>query len=258
MTLCTSYCNRPRQWSNTLDSLLFWYGQESTNWLRLSIQDDSSDDPKVCRDITARYPWKHTIEYVDRTDRQIRNPGILFNRAVELAEDGLICLTNPECLHMGDVLAVGRREVQAGSYTIFGCRPGRQIAVTFPAYLEQPLAFVDGLVFGGWYQHSSHRNCLLHFCSMLWKADYQKLGGFDPVYDDGSGYEDNDFAEKVLASGMKMVCCDRPYVLHQWHARPERTEALVAAEKVNADIFKAKWGFEPRRFVKARKEPVSA
>lgn len=249
MTLCTSYFNRPRQWQTTLESLKFWYGDAP--WLRISVQDDSSSD-RLCKGILEHYPWPYKYEYVDRTDKKFRNPSVLFNRAVELADDGLICLTNPENLHMGAILGEAR-SFEPGTYTVYGCRPSRQVAAGFGSYIEQPIALIDTLIYGGWYQHTINRNCLLHFCSVLWKQDYVKLGGFDPAYDDGAAFDDNDFAEKVLASDLKVTVKDRPYVIHQWHERPTPSPELTEAEQVNGKLFLKKWGYEPRRFVKVKK-----
>lgn len=254
MTVCAAHYNRSRQLSNTLKSYLHWYGKDSADWLRLVILDDSSDDPDELRRLLGSFPWPFQTHYVDRRNRKIRNPGIIYNNAVALAEDGLICLTNPECLHLGRVFDHAREKCQPGQYHIYGCRIGRPVAMDFSQYLEAPMAYVDYSTFQGWYQHTSLSCRMLHFCSVLWRGDYERIGGFDPAYDAGYAFEDNDFAEAALKN-LAVSMHDRPYVLHQWHPRAQRDEELIALEKRNSDLFQAKWGHGPRRLVKEIRPP---
>ena len=68
----------------------------------------------------------------------------------------------------------------------------------------------------GWYNHSKHNPCALHFCTAITKKDLEKLGGFDERYAGGIGYDDLDFINRVRGR-LKVKMIDSPFAVHQAH-----------------------------------------
>lgn len=83
--------------------------------------------------------------------------------------------------------------------------------------------------FKEWYAHPTERgtNWFLDFCQASHREDVLAIGGFDEDYQ-GYGFDDDDFALRMQASGVKY--CWKPDVVtqHQWHPiadkRPDLSE----------------------------------
>lgn len=215
VTVIAAIWQREKQWANTLESLYHWNGNH-TPWLDVLLREETR---------THKY----------------RNPGVLYNSAAAKAQGDILFLTNPENLHIGPVLEVARRECREGNYVVFGCRPMNRVPDSFAEVLKDQDSFVDTSFRNGWYQHSKHRNACLHFASAIHRQDWARIGGFDAEYDKGHAWEDNDLVMKILAAGIKIQVIDDPYVMHQPHDRPERTEELAKLEARNAYLYQRKW-----------------
>lgn len=242
-SIIMAYNDRPQQLENTLNSISHWYS-DILNDIELVIIDDSSKEFLRAEGVLADYPGPVKHKYVDRTDQQYRNPGPLYNQAVEMASSDFLFLTNPENMHCGPVIKAGLLEYQEGNYYVFGCRTLRMVPTSWRRVIEQPDAFTNWKEARGWYQHSSIYNRLLHFASFCDKATYYRVGGFDEEYDNGVGFEDNDFVEKLIEFAVPITVIDEPFVAHQPHSRPEISHGYAR----NAKMFKEKWGYNPREW----------
>lgn len=242
-SIVMAYNNRPQQLENTLRSYEYWYSDIMDDF-ELIVIDDSSHVTMRADRVLDGYKGKYTCESVDRSHKPHRNPGVLYNRAVELSSSDLIFLTNPENIHCGPVLKAGIKEHKLGSYTIFGCRTMRPIAASWINFIKMPDRLTNWDEVNGWYQHSQIYNRLLHFAAFIDKSTYNQIGGFDPIYDDGVGFEDNDFIEKIIQAEIPITVIDEPFVGHQAHGRPEPSAPYFKNQKVFID----KWGYMPRDF----------
>lgn len=217
ITLVAAYHDRAKQWSNTQESLRFWYG-DSPSWLKVRIVEDKRS-----------HEW--------------RNPGVLYNQACEGVDTDLIFLTNPENLHVGPVLEKCREVVRDGTYLVFGCRSLKTVPASFNDALKDIDAYTDFDKFNGWYQHTKHRMGILHFASCITKNDWARVGGFDPAFDEGLDYEDIDFATSVAHTpGMNVAATDSPFVAHQAHYRKPKTEESERLRALNRARYFSKWG----------------
>lgn len=249
-----AYHDRPDHLRNTLQSCAYYYTGPSVEpfvqpALEIVIVDDSSPDkaslPALCAEF-KRFDFK--LEYLDRRDKRPRGPGVVYNRAAELADGDLFLIQNPENMHCGPILKHAQANGGDGKYLVYGCR----------TLHSKPHSFLDGLqnldnlthwdVARGWYQHSVHYNRLLHFCSCISANDYRSLGGFDPIYDDGVDFEDNDFIERILQSHIKVEAIDDPFCAHQNHGRAHLSLPIEYHNR-NREIFKARFGRGPQEHV---------
>ena len=152
-------------------------------------------------------------------------PSKMFNYGVSIAKGEYIVLTNPECVHKTNVLAQFDEglEKDKDSYIVSACYDATGIDYKFLS----------------WYQHSVHMPRGLHWCSVMSKAQYNKLNGFDEGYSHGFGREDVDFFRRVEESGMKVVFMDDIVVVHIHHPHMPAMRSLVV---MNQLYYASKWG----------------
>lgn len=243
ISVIMAYFQRPEHLHTTLDSYAHFYADGPE--FEVVIVDDSSADPQELPRVVEGYPFPIRTEYLDRRHLSLRNPGPVMNRAVELARAPLLALTNPENMHCGPVLRDALTRAAERTYVVYGCRTLKLRPAGFREALADLDALTDWETAGGWYQHGTIFNRLLHFMSVIRAEDYRAIGGFDSRYDDGVGYDDNDFAEQVVAAGFDVVTVDDPFVAHQAHGRGHWNEEALARNKA---IFRRKWGHGDRVF----------
>lgn len=132
------------------------------------------------------------------------SPSIQYNEGAAKSSGKFLILTNPECKHEVDILGgldvlLNKNQEQ---YIVCGCQ-----------------SLDKGNNFKRWYQHTKHRNARYHFCSCISRVNYYKVGGFNDVYSDGYGYDDNSFRDRVIYSGINLNCQDDLLVSHLWHPK---------------------------------------
>jgi hypothetical protein len=242
-SIICAYFERPQQFENTLQSIEYHYA-DMLDQVQLVVIDDSSRNVLSAERVLREYKVQYKVKAVDRRSRQFRNPGVLYNMAAEIADSELLLLTNPENIHCGNLITPALKVHKKNQYTVFGCRTLRTVPSSFNTFNRDIDAWTNWGEVDGWYQHSHIYNRLLHFASFITKDDYTKIGGFDPVYDNGLGYEDNDFIEVVIREGMNIWVVDDPFVAHQPHSRAMNKMGF----ETNHKIFIDRWGYEPRTF----------
>lgn len=242
-SIICAYFERPQQFENTLQSIEYHYA-DMLDKIEMIVIDDSSRDVLSAERVLVEHSIPYKLKAVDRRNRQFRNPGVLYNLAAEIASSDLLLLTNPENIHCGNLIRPALQIHKKGQYTVFACRTLRAVPSSFNTFNRDIDAWTNWGEVEGWYQHSVIYNRLLHFASFITKDDYTKLGGFDPAYDQGLGYEDNDFIEKVIQQGLNVWVIDDPFVAHTPHGRAFNKQGF----DINHKVFLKKWGYEPRTF----------
>jgi hypothetical protein len=140
------------------------------------------------------------------------NPSTKYNLGVKNASGDIIMLTNPETPHRTDILGVLDKEHPEDVYNVCSC---------LAMYLskENQDLFNSEFQEHMWYQHSVHRNALYHFCTVLSKKNYLKIGGFDERYSNGIAYDDDNFVRRVLHGAIQMISRDDLLTYHIEHPR---------------------------------------
>lgn len=217
ISVVVAYHTRPHHFKNTLDSYKHFYSD--LDFEVVVIEDTPRDHGKECRYVLEHSGLKFKHEVVDRSSKEYRNPGVLYNRGVEIADGNYIHLTNPENLHCGPILTHCLDYIKLDNYIVYGCRTLGIVPMSF----EHTIGNIDNMTnwneAWGWYQHSTIYNRLLHFASIISKELYQQIGGFDPRFDNGTGYEDNDFIKRIKSNNIPVLTFDEPFAAHQAHDR---------------------------------------
>lgn len=212
------YWRRAEQLHNTLVSFVHQYWgkhnlyevvliEDSKNWQNpeeheklLSLMD------KFSKEIIFRYVRSHYSGW---------NPAPLYNLGATISRGQFLVITNPECFHIKNVLGGLSDEfhldkdgyVVCGAQSWKGCSKGIETVEEFNG------------TFHRWFQHSKHWNRLFHFCSAMSKETYDFIGGFDERFGEGYGYEDDDFRDRIVEAGIKIIMKDDLVVVHQEHEK---------------------------------------
>lgn len=223
ISVVTAYYNRKKLLVRTLNSMQSSYGIVDFEFI---VVDDGSDEAERLEDLPHIYPFLRVIR-IEKSDKWYSNPCIPFNTGFEAAKGDKIVLQNPECYHFDAILAYVEQHLQKNEYLSFGCysldkkhtdddslfydRDSIVSLIENNAHIVQ----TDGGL--GWYNHSKYRPGAYHFCTAMMTSDLVDLGGFDPRYALGHGYDDDEFIFRVQQKKMTIKFLDTLKVLHQNH-----------------------------------------
>lgn len=223
ISIVTAYYNRRKLLIRTLNSLNSNYGKID---FEVIVVDDGSEEEERVEDLQQIFPFLKVIR-LEKATKWYSNPCIPFNRGFEEAKGDKIILQNPECHHFDNVLEYVDTHLKKNDYLSFGCysldkkntdddslffdRDHILSLIENNAHIVQ----TDGGL--GWYNHSRYRPASYHFCTALMTSDLVDLGGFDPRYASGHGYDDDELIFRVQQKGMRIKFVDAVKVLHQNH-----------------------------------------
>lgn len=198
--------------------------------LEIIIVDDGSAESYFVPDDV---PISVRVIYGPHKNRPL-NPCTPINVGAASASGDYIALSNPEILHVNPVLPALLDECVRGgpmTYAMAACwDPEKKV----------------------WHCHSTRKRSAAndagaflppdvdyHFMSMMHRSLWDMTGGFDEDYRDGAGYDDPDFALRLVRCGARFVRRDDLVVEHPRNGaraawRPEMFER-------NRKVFLRKW-----------------
>ena len=233
------YYDRAKQLESTLQSYRYHYGERG-DWELIVIQDPK-ERPDAAIKTLGKFSDLPAILAAGQGNGN--NPAVLYNQGSEWAKGLTLILTSPEIYHVSNVLRRLDEMRIDGDYVVCSC------AAAIDWTLEKRNGNAPWLVWtpDKWYQHGEYRPAYYHFCSAISRADWDRIGGFDPEYAKGVGYDDNDFRNLVLAAGLKLVPLDDVLTVHLPHGKlaEDRRKLL----KVNRVYYEQKWaGFDLEKY----------
>lgn len=235
-----AYYNRRKQLINTLRSI----EASTVKDIECIITDDGSDPKERIEDLATRFTFLRVIR-VEPEQKTWTNPCIPYNMAFREAQGDIVVIQNPECAHIGDVLAHVLSNLNEQTYLSYSCLSLNK--ETTEAFYKNPgiaseiakdmrIAAI-GNGDNGWYNHSSITIRFYHFCSAIFNTNLKRLNGFDERFANGFCWEDEDFANRTKYF-LNRVIVDNPIVVHQWHDCSHLFNAGgVKLEKSNKHIY---------------------
>jgi hypothetical protein len=227
------YIKRHKQLENTLFSFNHWYSNRQ-DWEIIIIEDQKNWDSEQDHNQLDLLCKKYSHLSVKKIGPVVgpTNPARHFNTGAKMAKGQFFILTNPECFHTTNILSAADEEFNKtfDKYIICACENRKNVN-----YGIKKMDQING-DHVMWYQHSRHRNVCYHFCSIISAKNFFRVGGFNEIYCDGLGFEDNDFRDSVKCAKIPFVVRDDLVVIHQWHIdqRPANWETLL---KKNRKIY---------------------
>lgn len=203
--------------------------------LEIIVVDDGSAETFS---LTGSYPWPVRVIRLPAKD-VAKNPCVPINAGVRHARGDVLVISNPEILHTRPVFPEMLCELE---------RLGERGYVLAAAWCDDEEKWhchssISGIKHFG-VQHPKGSG--LHFCAMLHRAHFERVGGFDEDYRNGAGFDDNDFVMRLGKAGTKFLIRDDLVVKHP--KAGARTKWTDGAFERNAALFCRKWGGKPITF----------
>lgn len=231
ISIVTAYYNRKEELHRTLKVL----AKSSIKDFEFIIVDDASAESQRIEDLTKDFTFVK-LARIEPRYKYYFNPCVPFNFGLSLARGDVVILQSPECMHMGDVLEFVVNNSKENQYLVFACYSLSAAAsnnlnsINFNLSLEDIKSAATDAIggfttnscetssrYGSWFSHPIHRKCIYNFLVSMTKKDLDDLGGFDERFADGHGFDDTDFAARVVKKGMEVKMIADPFCLHQYH-----------------------------------------
>lgn len=216
ISIVAAYYNRKRLLVNTLESII----KSKYKDFEVIVVDDASDEMNRVEDL--KYPFLRIVR-VEPKDKWYHNACMPINMGIRASRGDIVMIQNPECLHVHDVLTYVNNSICLDNYISVSCYSiDEQMTIsidkTVKNFKDLPKQAVTKN-YVGWYNHSLYRPVYYNFCCAITRKNLSILGGFDERYANGTGYEDDDFIDRIKRLGLKMVIPDEVSVIHQWHPK---------------------------------------
>lgn len=159
------YCGKSKL-RFTLDSYVEYYKDRDD--VEVIIVEDSKNREEF-RDILKQYNTRIPIITI-KDPKKSNSSSSKYNRGVGIASGSIIMLTNPNTPHNFDFLEKIDEIDLNNKYLILAC-------ARVDILNDRGTFFNSDIGFRAWYQHSIHKNTMYHFCSVISKKNYEKVGG---------------------------------------------------------------------------------
>jgi glycosyltransferase involved in cell wall biosynthesis len=203
-----AHYNRSNLLEKTLDSI----EKSKVKDYEVIVVDDASDVPLVCE--------RAKVIRIEPQQKWYHNPCIPFNIGFREAQGDTVIIQNPECYHVGDILAYVEKNIKINSYLSFGCYAiSKEETIAFHNGVMPNInewEFVSGRV-NGWYNHTIYRPKAYHFCSAIKRNYLRAIGGFDERYAYGVAFDDDAFIRTIKRWELNVKIINNPFVIHQYH-----------------------------------------
>lgn len=220
ISIVMSYHNRKSQLLTTLKTIM----KSNHKNYEIIIVDDGSDENHRIEDLVDLYHFQ--LIRIEKNQKYYCNSCIPYNLAFKKATGTILLIQNPECCHIGDILAHVQNNLTENDYITYSCLslPSDQENKKLSDILfhqkwlatqsqgpqsswtkEQHLEICEQMIIPNiqkikpyiWYNHPIHNPSKLHFMSAIYKSHIDQIGGFDENYSDGYCFDDNEFLRRI-------------------------------------------------------------
>lgn len=182
--------------------------------------------PEINFQIISMHNLRATKNYV--------NPCIPYNIGFRKSKGNKIIIQNPECCHIGDVLAHVDNFLTNDNYLSFHCFALGKREVS-KLHNEKKIDISNAT--GRWYNHQIHRPLSYHFTTAITRKNLIELNGFDEDYATGFNYDDAEFIERIRLKKLSIDFVENPYVIHQYHGKSLNNPLNPTPSQDNSELF---------------------
>lgn len=207
---------RQKELDRIIDQFIDFYSDLN---IEIVVVDDGCN-PRAKINKQTKFPVK-IINMPEKNEAL--NPCTVINRGVKEAVGEIILLTNPEIIFNENVIEKLLFQLTSDNVYVSASTLDRKTNT----WLSHP---TEKLNCGPIPKNSS-----LHFCAMFHKSLFNKVGGFDESYREGSAWEDADFLWRLWAVDTQFKTLDDVIVYH------EQTRGSNWSRSSNRDLFFKKW-----------------
>lgn len=217
ISIVMGYVDRKDQLYLTLNTIL---KSQHKNYEVIIVNDENVDINFVKEDFPTI-----NIKIIDNFDKKHTNPCMTYNLGVEHSTGEILLLQNPECCHIGDILTVVNAVLKQNDYLAFSTfyldnfSKNKEVSDIILnndceyfwsvekihkllQYTLENISKRQNPVLRGWVSHPVYNKNFLHFCSAIYKSDFERIGGFTEEYKDGICFDDDDFVRKIKCNNL--------------------------------------------------------
>lgn len=263
VSIILPYYNRKELLLQTLNSFEYFYSDKD---LEVVIVDDVSDDEHRLED---SIDFNLNIKLVRLKDKTGINPCYPYNVGVRESNGDILILSSPETFHTNSIFDVTNNfeSMDDDTYFLFSvfCLTDKNIIesisnLEFTGVLniinnvkskfyqnlgENSYPFNNN--YGSWYTHSIHRPSGLNFFTAISRNRFYNLSGFDERFRGGTGFDDDEFRDRLIESNVKFKYNDEVLGIHVNHEivnnmPPTTNSKLYSLTRINKYQKNDRWG----------------
>lgn len=264
VSIILPYYNRKKLLLKTLESFEYFYSYK--NNIEIVIVDDVSNEEHR---LENELNFNLNIKLVRLENKNGINPCYPYNVGVKESSGDIIILSSPETLHTTNMFDITNNFEKLNNQTylllsVFCVTDINLINDFFSGKISENIKlinnnkpmFMDNLGengysfnnrFGSWYLHSNIRPSGLNFFTALTRDKYYELSGFDERFRNGTGFDDDEFRDRLLETGVEFIYYDETVAIHVNHevvnnSAPTTNQSLYEYTKINKYVKNDIWG----------------
>jgi glycosyltransferase involved in cell wall biosynthesis len=263
VSIILPYYNRKELILNTLKSFEFFYSNYDN--LEIIIVDDFSSENERLDNVLN---FNLNIKLIRLKTKNGINPCYPYNVGVRNSVGDIIILSSPETFHTTNMFELTNNfeNLNDSTYILMSvfCLTDltliKDLLVNFEDNIENfnlnkeffeknlgELGYSFNNKLGSWYLHSIHKPSGLNFLSAISRNTYFELSGFDERFRFGTGYDDDEFKERLLENNLDFIYYDNICAIHVNHEivnnlPPTTNYNLFIQTKKNKYLKNNSWG----------------
>jgi glycosyltransferase involved in cell wall biosynthesis len=265
VSIILPYYNRKKHILNTLESFNYFYGHNYKDLLEIVIVDDASDKEHRIDDLLD---FNLNLKLINLKNKNGINPCYPYNVGVRESSGDIIILSSPETFHSTNIFKITNNfeKLNINTYLLFSVFCVTDLTLidnlfddfnnNIESFNKNEILFKQNLgefgypfnnKYGSWYLHSQIRPSGLNFFTAITKKKYYEISGFDERFRFGTGYDDDEFRDRLIESGSNFIYYDDALGIHVNHEivnnHPPTTNNILYQEtKVNKYLKNDLWG----------------
>lgn len=264
VSIILPYYNRKALILLTLKSFEHFYCEQD---VEVVIVDDGSDDDHRLED---SLDFNLDIKLIRLDNKNGINPCYPYNVGVRESSGDILILSSPETFHTTNVFETSNnfKDLNDNTYLLFSVfcltdingintiKSEKDFNVSLDVFESiKPNLYKNlgenGYTFnnkyGSWYTHSEYRTSGLNFFTAITRKKFYDLSGFDERFRFGTGFDDDEFKDRLIESGVAFKYIDSGLGIHINHEvvnnmSPTTNKSLYTQTKSDKYLKNESWG----------------
>ncbi len=263
VSIILPYYNRLPLLINTMRSFEHFYIDKDVEVI--IVDDGSSDEHRL-----DNYEFKIKTKIIRLENKNGINPCYPYNVGVRHSSGDTLILSSPETFHTKDMFSITNNfsELKNDTYLLFSvfcitqndminevltepdfnlvANKMRNSIPKFYSYLGEN-GYPFNNKFGSWYLHGQIRPSGLNFFTAITREKYYEMSGFDERFRFGTGFDDNEFKDRLLISNTKFIYYDNAVAIHVNHevvnnSAPTTNQSVYQQSIIDKYKKNSEWG----------------
>ena len=264
ISIILPYYNRKGLILNTLKTFEYFYKNHN---VEIVIVDDTSIEEHRLEEFLK---FDLDIKLIRLDSKNGINPCYPYNVGVRESSGDIIVLSSPETFHTASIFETSNNfeNLDNNSYLLFSvfCLTDQEIIKQIVEEKDYMMGikvfdiikpkFYKNLGengyswnnnYGSWYTHSQYRPSGLNFFSAITRDRFYEISGFDERFRGGTGFDDDEFRDRLMKCGVKFIYIDSGMGIHINHEvvnNMQPTTNRVIYDKSKKETYKKNniWG----------------